>query len=95
MSWSIVKVNRGTNPCECSREQINASKLHLSSKGYTYSKYDDYGNYEDFVVTSEDCFESAVKMAYNTCDMYSDSWLVNSETLEIVRAFRMSIERMG
>ena len=104
-SWAIVLV-RKYMPLECTPELLKTSKIYFGKNGYTFNRQlicDDHewfhrncGNCttETEIYTDENCFQHAIDMAQMKCSLYDDAWVVDTETLQIVAAFRMNIEKL-
>jgi hypothetical protein len=105
--WSLVYVTRGT-PLVCSVEQLESSRSHTTKNGYSFDRERECEEhaYTGFDYECDDCKEvttsytdddllqSAIQSASQYCDRTRDTWVVDSDTREIVAAFHMIIERL-
>ena len=103
-TWAIVLV-RKYRALECTPELLETSHTHFGKNGHSFRQETPCEEHEEYdywckhcvektvTYTDEDMFNRAVDMAQMQCSLRDDAWVVDSETLKIVAAFRLSIEK--
>ena len=105
-TWAIVLVRKYRPWLECTPELLETSRTHVAKNGYSFERECACIDHEDFnyscseckvvttTYTDEDLLDSALGLAEMQCSLRDDAWVVDSDTLQIVAAFRMSIEKV-
>ena len=103
-TWAIVLV-RKYMALECTSKLLKTSRTYIGKNGYSFEQEFICEDHVDFSLSCKDCvtktvtytdedmFNRAVDMAQMQCSLRDDTWVVDSDTLQIVAAFRMSIEK--
>lgn len=104
-TWAVVLV-RKHRALECTPELLETARIYNGKRGYSFEQEFICEDHVDFSLSCKDCvtktvtytdedmLNHAVDMAQMKCSLYDDAWVVDSDTLQIVAAFRMSIEKI-
>lgn len=103
--WIVLCVRKGT-ALKCSKEHLENARHYFTKNGYSYTVDTVCEDHEErsyscsrcgervITYTEEDQLQHAIAFARNVCTLYYDGWMVDGDTLEIVAAFNMNIQRI-